>query len=635
VAYVVPAEGAEVSAAELRARLGERLPEHMVPAAFVLLEKLPLSVNGKLDRRALPAPERGSTRVGRTAPRTEKEEILCGVWAGVLKLERVGVEESFFELGGDSILSIQVVSRARQRGLKLTPRQVFELQTVERLAEAAQRVDSETGGAAQGLVAGEAPLTPVQHRFFAEEHAARHHFNQALLLRPRDALRGGVLARAAAALEAHHDALRLRFRQAEDGSWTQSHAEPGARGPLTVLDLSALREGGRREVIEAAAEQVQRSLDLAQGPLLRMVSIEPGGGEPGRLLAVAHHLLVDGVSWRVLLEDLESAYAQLSRGEPVALPAKTTSWKAWAERLAGHARSGALDAEAAYWSEQARREVAPLPADDAAAENTVARARGVEVRLTGEETAALLREVPAAYRTQVDEVLLCALAGALRRWTGQRRVRVELEGHGREEEVVGGGVDLSRTVGWFTTVYPVVLELPDGGDAGAALRAVKEQLRAVPGHGIGYGLLRFPGGSVGGTEAAAAEVGFNYLGQFDQAVSDEGFFAFAPESAGAPVDARSPRPHLLDVSGSVQAGRLELRIGYAGGVHRRETVERLAGWYVEELRGLVAHCTSSAAGGYTPSDFPLAGLDQPALDALLGSERGVEDVYPLTPLQEG
>ncbi|MET0399939.1 MAG: condensation domain-containing protein, partial [Longimicrobiaceae bacterium] len=634
VAYVVPRDGAELATAELRVRLVGRLPEHMVPGAVVVLERLPLTATGKLDRRALPAPERGGAAERYVAPRTEVEVILCEVWAGVLKTERVGVEESFFELGGDSILSIQLVSRARRQGLKLTPRQVFERPTIARLAEVAEWADTDADGAMQGPVVGEAPLTPVQQRFFEEDHPARHHFNQALLLRPREELDAGLLARAAAALEAHHDALRLRFRRDEDGHWTQTHAEPSARGPLTVFDLSGLSADRQTAAIEATAEQVQRSLELERGPLLRMAWFELGGGDTGRLLAVVHHLVVDGVSWRVLLEDLETACTRLSAGEPVRLPPKTTSWKAWAERLAEHARSDALAEEAAFWAGQAAREVAPLPVDDPRAANTLAQRRGVGVRLTAEETEALLREVPAAYRTQVDEVLLTALAGALRRWTGERRVRVELEGHGREEETVGG-VDLSRTVGWFTSVYPVVLELPESGGAGAALKAVKEQLRAVPGHGIGYGLLRWVGAGAELADAPPAEVSFNYLGQFDQAVSGEAFFGFAPESAGASMDRRGPRPHLLEVGASVQAGRLELQVGYAEGVHRRETVERLAEGYAEELRGLVAHCRGADAGGYTPADFPLAGLDQWALDRLLGNERGVEDVYPLSPLQEG
>ncbi|HEU0077210.1 MAG TPA: condensation domain-containing protein, partial [Longimicrobiaceae bacterium] len=394
---------------------------------------------------------------------------------------------------------------------------------------------------------------------------------------------------------------------------------------------SGVAEQAQRSAIETAAEQVQRSLDFVRGPLLRMGCFELGGGRPGRLLAVVHHLAVDGVSWRILLEDLESAYVQLSRGEAVRLPAKTTAWQTWATRMAEHAHGAALEDEAAYWRAQAAREVTPLPLDCSEGEDTLSRSRHVAVRLDREETEALLREVPQAYRTQIDDVLLTALAGALRRWTGERRVRVELEGHGREEERVPGA-DLSRTVGWFTSIYPVVLELPENGGAGAALRAVKEQLREVPGRGIGYGLLRHLRGMDLGP---GAELGFNYLGQLDQTVSGEAFFALAEESAGGTQDGRTPRAHRVEVTGAVREGRLEVAIGYGAAVHHRQTMERLAALYAEELRGLIAHCTSDGAGGYTPSDFPLAGLGQEELDTLLGRGREVEDVYPLVPMQEG
>ena len=637
VAYVVPETGLDVSGMLLREELSARLPEHMVPAAFVELERLPLNANGKIDRRALPVPELAAAGDEFVAPRTEIEEILGGIWAEVLGVERVGVEDGFFELGGDSILSIQVVSRARQRGLKLTPRQLFERPTIARLAEVVERAGSGAAAQAQEAVTGEAPLTPIQRRFFEQAGPVKHHFNQALLLVPREPLNAGLLARAAGALEAHHDALRLRFHPEAGGAWRQSHVGVGKRAPLTTFDLSGVPEEARQAAIEAAADRVQRSLDLSRGPLLRMAYFDFGASQAGRLLVVIHHLAVDGVSWRILLEDLETAYTQLSRSEAVRLPAKTTSWKAWAERLAQHARSEALAREAAFWVEQTQKESAALPVDDPTAANTASRSRTVAVSLSEEETEALLREVPVVYRTQIDEVLLTALAGALARWTGQRRVRIDLEGHGREEEAVGGA-DLSRTVGWFTTVYPVVLDLPETGEAGAALRAVKEQLRSVPGRGIGYGLLRYPGGSGAAPElagAARAEVAFNYLGQFDRAVSGESFFAFAEESVGASADESSPRAHLLEVSGSVRGGRLELQVGYAEGVHRGETVERLAEGFGRELRELIAHCRGAEAGGYTPSDFPLAALDQAGLDGLLGSERGVEDVYPLSPMQEG
>ncbi|HEX7243096.1 MAG TPA: FkbM family methyltransferase, partial [Longimicrobiaceae bacterium] len=410
-------------ARDIRDSLRDRLPEHMMPAAIVLLEELPLTAHGKVDRRALPAPRSAGDTDTFAAPTTPVESLLCGVWTEVLGLERVGVADNFFDLGGDSILAIQVVSRARRDGLRMAPRQLFEYPTVARLAEVVERAGSGPAEAAQGPVTGPAPLTPIQHWFFVQEHPSRNHFNQALLLRPREALDPALLDRALGALEAHHDALRLRFRRDDGGAWTQTHAAVEERSQMQVVHLAHLADGERVGALEAAAGQVQRSLDLARGPLLR-VALFDLGGDGRRLLMVIHHLVVDGVSWRILLEDLETAYAQLARGETVRLPTKTTSWQAWAQRLAEHARSAGVAQEAGYWTAQAAQEVVPLPVDEERGETTGAESHVVVVRLGAGETEALLREVPQAYRTQIDDVLLCALARALSRWTGTRRVRV-------------------------------------------------------------------------------------------------------------------------------------------------------------------------------------------------------------------
>ncbi|HEX7241264.1 MAG TPA: condensation domain-containing protein, partial [Longimicrobiaceae bacterium] len=535
-------------------------------------------------------------------------------------------------LGGDSILAIRVATAARRAGLTLLPRQLFEHPTVAELARVARNGAAAPSG--QGPVTGPAPLTPIQRGFLAEESAAPHHYNQALLLVPARALDPRHLERALAALAEHHDALRLRFHRDPVG-WTQFHAPVGQGVPLVGIDLSRLDEAARGGALAAAADRVQAGLELARGPLARAAWFRMGRDGPGRLLLVVHHLAVDGVSWRILLEDLETAYGEAERGGAVRLPPRTTPWKAWAERLMEHAHAPETAAEVPYWTSQARLGAASLPLDDPDGEDVAGRVRTVTVTLEPDETASLLRDVPAAYRTRIDEVLLCALARALGRWTGDRRLRVDLEGHGREEGRVGD-VDVSRTVGWFTTLYPVVLELPEGGGPGEALRAVKEQLRGVPGRGLGYGLLRW--GSGAGAELAAApraEVVFNYLGQVDATLAEHTFFRLAPEPAGASQDPRRARSHRLEVDGVVSGGRLSMTFAYGAAVHRAETVERVVAGYAGELRGLIAHCRSAEAGGYTPSDFPLAGLGQAALDALLGSDRGVEDVYPLSPMQEG
>ncbi|MBV9774988.1 MAG: amino acid adenylation domain-containing protein, partial [Gemmatimonadetes bacterium] len=640
VAYVTAVEEENPEVGELRGFLRERVPEYMVPSAFVVLERLPLNANGKVDRRALPAPEGRPELEGEyVAPRTPAEIALAAVWAEVLRVERVGIHDNFFELGGDSILSIQVVSRARRDGVHLTPRQLFERPTVAALALAA---GSGTAVAAeQGIVTGEALLTPVQAWFFAEEIPERHHWNQALLLTPAEPLDAASLERAMARVLEHHDALRMRFVE-EGGAWKQENAGLAAAVPFERVDLSGLPAEERAAALQREGTRIQRGFDLGTGPLLRAALFECGPEMGQRLLLAAHHLVMDGVSWRVLVEDLQGAYEQAARGAAISLPAKTTSFRDWASRLAEHARSVTLEAQAAYWTEAVPGDVPPLPVDHPGGANPVAATRTVTVALPADETRALLYDVPAAYRTQVNDVLLAALARTLSRWTGESRVLVELEGHGREE--LFSDVDLSRTVGWFTTVYPVLLDVRHAPDAGAALRAVKEQLRALPRSGIGYGALRWLGSAETRERLAAlprAAIGFNYLGQTDgglqggDGAGGEAVFSLAPESVGSDVSPAGPRPHLLEVSGAVRGGRLRMEWGYGAGVHARATVERLAERFLAELRGLIAHCTSPEAGGYTPSDFPLARLGQARLDTLLGRERGVEDVYPLTPMQEG
>ncbi|HKH45402.1 MAG TPA: non-ribosomal peptide synthase/polyketide synthase [Thermoanaerobaculia bacterium] len=578
VAYVV----GDVAAEELRRSLRTRLPEPMVPAAFVTLMALPLSANGKVDRKALPAPEQPGARAGGyVAPRTREEEILAAVWAQTLRLPRVGVDDNFFELGGDSILSVQIVARARQAGLHFTMRQIFEHQTISGLARHATATD--TAGAIraeQGPVTGEVPLTPIQRWFFAQSFADPHHFNQALLLESREPLAPAALECAMAALVEHHDALRLRFHGGR-----QENAPAGPEAPLHQVDLAGLPAPRRSEAFEQAAAALQASFDLSAGPLTRLCLFDVpqgGAGQPARLLWVTHHLAVDGVSWRVLLEDLEGAYRQAARGVRPAFPPKTTSFQEWARRLAERAGSGELARELAHWRETAQVPVPHLPVDfPAPGGNLVRDEATVSFELSVEETADLLQTLPSVYKNRIDEALLSALVRALAGWTGSPRLRVDLEGHGREP--LFDDLDVSRTVGWFTSLYPVVLEAGDAGP-GAALVSARERLRAVPGRGIGYGLLRSAL-----EEAPAAEILFNYLGQVDATLDEHSLFRPSSASAGPSRSPRAHRSHLLEIGGLVADGRLRITLTYGSRTHRRETAERLAAAYAGALRELIQH----------------------------------------------
>ena len=334
---------------------------------------------------------------------------------------------------------------------------------------------------------------------------------------------------------------------------------------------------------------------------------------------VVHHLAVDGVSWRILLEDLEMAYQQLSRGDLVQLPGKTTAFTHWAQRLIDHVQSGAHEDELDYWLAVFRTKVSPLPVDYEGAANTVASGKTVSVSLTVEDTQALLYEVPNAYHTQINDALLTALAQAFAGWTGRDSVLIDLEGHGREEIVEGA--DLSRTVGWFTTIFPVLLSLEGAPRPGDAMKSIKEQLRRVPAAGIGYGLLRYLSGKAGISEPLASchrpEVSFNYLGQFDQLQTASSLFGLIQNSSGPPCSLRGTRSHHLEINALVIDGRLRMNWTYSEDRYESATVEALAQGFLDALRVLIAHCQSPEAGGHTPSDFPLIDLSQKELEEFL------------------
>ncbi|SDI12815.1 non-ribosomal peptide synthase domain TIGR01720/amino acid adenylation domain-containing protein [Actinokineospora alba] len=526
-----------------------------------------LSDTGRTPRVARPTPARY------LAPRTPVEATLAQVYAKVLGAARVGVRDNFFALGGDSILSIQVVAAARAAGVVVTSRDVFTHQTVAALAPHAVAVDL-ADRPDNAAVSGSAPLTPIQ-RWFLDTHTVHpQRFHQSCVVDLGEPVDEAALRAAVAAITEHHDALRMRFADTTE----QVNAPVGADGAV-----------------------------FGHGPLFTATTI----GETTVRLA-AHHLVVDGLSWRVLAEDLRTAHARARLGLDVRLPGRTTSFRDWARRLATHTAEGGFDHERAHWAHTVQVDGRVPCATDGS--NTVATQREVTVSLTEDETRALVRTVPDAYRTRVDEVLLTALASTLGKWTGRDRLLVDVEGHGRED--LFAGVDVSRTVGWFTTVYPVAL--PVRPDWGNALKAVKETVRSVPRRGIGYGALRHLAGAQ--DLACAADVSFNYLGRFD-----------GPTGLDLDAHPDAARAHVLDVVGRIEGDRLAFTWYFSENLHRADTIATLADTMLAALRDLTGHCAN--AHGRTPSDFPLVALDQAAVDRL--AVPGVADLLPLTPMQAG
>ncbi len=634
VAYLVPAGDHVPPADELRVRLRRTLPDHMVPAAFVPLARIPRTTSGKTDRRALPAPaQRPDGGAGYVLPRSGTEERLAAIWAEVLGVERVGARDNFFALGGDSILSIQIVARARQAGLALTTKDVFRHQTVAELALRATE-SGKRATPADSAAPAEAPLTPIQRWYLDGRRPGeplRFTMTQRLELAAGTDPR--ALRQAVDVLVRHHAALRTRFRHTDTG-WLQEALPEAPDGVYTRHDATGLDAPALEAWVQRAAQEAQASLDPGEGRVARVLHFDRGPDRPAQLLITVHHLVVDGVSWRILLADLETAHRAAAAGGPVALPAVGTAHGHWAARLEQHTRCGALDADLDYWT-RTHGAPADLPAGRPGP-NTHGTAATVTVTLDPQETEALLRHVPDVYRTQVNDVLLSALGRTLARWCGRDTVLLAMEGHGRED--VFDDVDLSRTVGWFTAEFPLALTVAPEADWRDTLRSVKEQLRAVPTRGLSYGALRHLLPETPLADAPAPRVGFNYHGQWDAGASPtraDGLYRATLPPAGRDTDPDESRPYLLDITGVVQDGRLQLGWTYPTAVYDQSTVRRLADDMCAGLREIVAHCAEPGVGGRTPSDFPLAGLTQDQLDQLVGDGRDIDDVLPLTPLQSG
>ncbi|MHC5763604.1 amino acid adenylation domain-containing protein, partial [Nostoc sp.] len=644
VAYVVPQKEQTLTISELRSFLESRLPNYMIPAAFVILEALPLTPNGKLDRKALPTPdaERPELEQAFIAPQTTIEKQLAVIWTQVLGLEKIGINDNFFELGGDSILSLKIISKANQAGLHLTPKQLFQHQTIAKLAAVAGTTKAIQ--VQQNLVTGSLELTPIKYWFFEQEQPEPHHWNQAVILQVKQRISPIALEKVVRDLQKHHDALRSRFIKYEF-DFGAVIVSPDNVAPVTYLDLSALSKEKQVAQIEVISAQVQASLNFTQGALFQVVLFDLGANQPSRLLWVIHHLVVDGVSWRILIEDFQTAYEQICQGKALQLPAKTTSLQQWSNYLQEYAQLPELSSQLEYWLAIKQQPVKPIPVDFSDGNNLEASACTVVASLTPQETQVLLQQVPAVYQTQINDVLLTALVQTFSQWTGKTSLLIDLEGHGREE--LFEDVDLSRTVGWFTTIFPVHLNLENAlNSPGKAIKSIKEQLRAIPNRGIGYGVLRYLSADVEIRQRLSclpkAEVVFNYLGQFDQVLPESSLFSFATESSGPSHSLRNQRNHLLEVNASISQGSLQINWTYSNQLHRQTTVETLAQSFIEALRSLIAHCLSSDAGGFTPSDFAdfqQSQWEQTDLDAITAStgekNKNIENFYPLSPMQQG
>ncbi|PQP84731.1 non-ribosomal peptide synthetase [Paenibacillus sp. PCH8] len=614
------------------AHLDAALPSHMVPSRIIHLDQMPLTPNGKIDRKSLPVPE-GNIRAEAvyTAPRTPAEQALSSVWQSVLGVDQVGTMDNFFALGGDSIKALQVSSRLLQTGYKLVMKDLFHYPTISALGLHLQTVERT---ASQAEVTGEVILTPIQRWFFEQNPADMHHSNQAFMQFSKQGFDEEALRQAVRQLVVHHDALRTVYRQTENGytAWNRGAGENETLFDLEVVDFKRARD--MKEAIEAKANDIQASIDLENGPLVKLGLFRCDDGD--HLLIAIHHLVVDGVSWRILLEDFAVGYEQALQGQPIRLPLKTDSFQTWAKQLTDYVNGPAMESEREYWQHIEQLSYEPLPKDFEQGKSKLEDSGLVTVHWTAEETEQLLKQAHRAYHTEMNDLLLAALGLAVQAWSGRERVLVNLEGHGREELLPD--VDITRTVGWFTSQFPVVLETGHAQALGHQVKLVKESLRRIPNKGIGYGILRYLSASHDGERfALEPEISFNYLGQFDQDYESSGSRP-SSFSAGSDSSPNAVMDYVLDINGMMSEGVLELTIRYGETQYKRETVERLSTLLHSSLLEVISHCVSKERPELTPSDVLLQEVTVEELERLtehtvaLGE---LENVYTLTPLQKG
>jgi len=642
VAYIVPSGDFEKEA--IQDYLKSSLPEYMIPAQWVAMETLPLTSNGKVDRKALPDPEMSEVLSNQfVAPRNDFEKAVAVIWQDLLDVEEVGIHDNFFELGGDSIIIIQIVSRARRAGYEFQVSDVFTCQTIAGLSSL---VDQHANTASaisgeQGVLSGSAGLLPIQQWYLDETENDISHFNQSVLLGIDKSVTPSNLAAVLEQLASHHDALRFIYHQ-QDGQWQQEY---GTQKPVLVVeDLTTIDHGELGRLVGEKAAAYQRSLDIAKGDLVRMVWMEtPKSETNNRLLIIIHHLAVDGISWRILLEDLEFLLTAVKTNQPANLAKRTSSYRQWQQALEQYGKSNALLQQQKYWVRVVNN-YKPLKVDTVYNGAVMATDISIEeIRFDAAQTKLLLQEVPKVYHTEINDILMAALAMTLCKWNDRSSIVIGMEGHGREQIAIG--IDTSHTVGWFTSLYPVMLQLDGIGEPASVIKEIKEQLRSVPDKGIGYGVLKYLNQLPQLSHKKSWDIVFNYFGQLDNVVKSGQWLSAAAESRGPSVSEQQFARELLSVNGQVQGGELILNWSYSTRHYYPFTINELAKEYQANLQSLINHCIAQQASGavFTPSDYGLGKeISNTELDLFLdeplkgGIRRDlIEGLYRLSGLQQG
>lgn len=610
---------------ELKKHLSETLPEYMIPNFFVKLDQIPLTPNGKINNKSLPEPEIENTVVQNEfiSPRTEKEIILAEVWKEVLGFDKIGTNDNFFRLGGDSIVAIQMIAKAKQNGLQITPVQIFQNQTLQSLALVAKEI--EIVNAEQGLVKGIFPLTPIQEYFFEQNYVISNHWNQSVFLKINDKLDNEKLEQAVKHLLLHHDELRAKFSKIK-GKWQQEVSEKIEENPFEIVDLSSFVKDSLQQKIEELNNNYQKSLDIEKGKIIKVISYKIDEKD-FRILIVIHHLVIDGVSWRIIVEDLIALYNLLLANKKIILPAKTTSFKEWSQFINDYAISEELDREKKFWLTLSKKQIPAIEKDFTSNNNLEDSSFTKSLTIDAERTSYLLKDIHETYNTQINDILLSALFIAYNKWKGKRKLLVHMEGHGREE--LTSKHDVSGTIGWFTSLFPISLDMAEAVEIGSIVKLVKENLRSIPNRGIGFGILRYLSNDIELQSKLKifddVQLMFNYLGQFDQTVPENTPFTIAEENKGADRGLKNKRISLIDVTAAVSQGVMSINISASKNQFKQESIKQLLENIKDALQNIINNCKGNNKVEYTSSDFDLIDLEDDQLSSVLNKLNNEDD----------
>ncbi len=632
--------------ADIKEYCNLQMPDYMHPNLFFILDQLPLNKNGKVDEKALPIEVVESQLAYNIfeIAKTDKEVLLADAWCELLSLEQLSIHDNFFSLGGDSILSLQLVSRIRSKGLILSIKDVFQAPTVAEQAALAEYESIQV--AATPIVTsmqGDIPLTPIQEWFFATQHSKPEHFNQVAFLNVHKRLDLTILCNMMRQLICHHDILRTRFLNQNEGWMQHCYAFEEYQNCIdkfvSVVNLSQFSSEEIDNRINLSINAIQASLNLKSGPLFRVILYDCGLSRSQQLFFVVHHLLVDGVSWRIILEDMEQLCQQLVANKELSLPAKTASYQQWANTLLDYVNSDVLKTQLQDWKNLVDISTHQLTTDTSSTELTIEQSDDVVIKLDKELTTKLLRDVPKAFNTQINDILLSALTLCLHQWQGSNSFAILLEGHGREN--IAANLDISRTVGWFTSMFPVILTADLKHTHTDTIKSIKETLRAIPMKGVGFAIMKHLSSDAETRNIINAiskpEICFNYLGQWhdnDNAVNDK---IFTSKDFITPncIAKENKRTTLIDFVSEIANSQLTLICSYSSNHFQKTTIENVANLYIQCLTELINYCTKAENFGYTPSDFPLADISQQQLDILTNGDTTIQNIYPLSPMQQG